>query len=154
MSKIILEAKELIVNQDPQKPRIACVSIVETMPGKFVGLRCSKGRGLILPGGKWEPGELFTQTASRELLEETGLVAINHRLVFQSISSDGYYVFAFETKVRDLDEMMPRTREGQVLAYVTWSELMSSAFAPYYELLENAWKSCLFDLKYIKERLY
>lgn len=119
--------------------RIGCVSIVYTVYGKIVAIKCSKGRGYILPGGKREGDETFKECAKRELFEETGLVAKTQKLIFQAPSgSDEFYVMAFLTTVEKFE---PKDSTEGAVAYVSWDELMQSSFKAYYELLRDEIRS-------------
>jgi 8-oxo-dGTP pyrophosphatase MutT (NUDIX family) len=58
-------------------PKIGCIAVVPYYSSEYIGLKCAKGRGIIFPGGKWEPSETFKETALRELKEETELQVRN-----------------------------------------------------------------------------
>ena len=113
---------------------IGCISIVRYRED-FVGVKCAKGGGIIFPGGKREVEETFQETAARELFEETGLVAIRQQLVMHAMSTDGYYVYAFETEVSEFF-IGYKTAEGESVI-ATWDDLLLSEFKPYYTLLRE-----------------
>lgn len=111
--------------------KIGCVNLVR-WDEKIVAIECSKGRGVILPGGKLEPPETFKACARRELFEETGLLALSQKLVFQGPAYDGFWVMAFLTSI---GQYRPKdSSEGKVVL-ATWEELLDSEFESYYELL-------------------
>lgn len=105
--------------------------------GLIVGLKCAKGRGVTLPGGKWEKGESFIDCAKRELLEETGLLGHNFKLVFNGESEEGYFTYAFTAEVNDYTPLS--SHEGEV-TLTNWDELKRSRFGGYYELLQQVLK--------------
>lgn len=108
--------------------------------GGFVGLKCSKGRGVIFPGGKYEKDKdkTYEETASRELMEETGLFCEPERMtyLFQGPSIfDDYWVIAFlatycHGQLRESNEGCPQR--------VVKAQLLNSDFRAYYSLLFNA----------------
>lgn len=117
---------------------IGCTSLVVRRPWEnplFLGIDCSKGRGKILPGGRWEKGETFHQTAARELKEETGVTAVKQEMIFGGMCNDGAYVYTFLTEIRG-DEDEVSSPEGEV-GWWTWHQLLSSDFRPYYSILKE-----------------
>lgn len=70
------------------------VFVVVPWQNGYLGLQCSKGRGIILPGGKPKPGETFREAAIRELFEETGIIVDDLELIFQGFENNCYgYTF-------------------------------------------------------------
>lgn len=113
---------------------IGCIALVRRGK-KMIGIDCSKNRGKILPGGKHEQGETFTETTLRELREETGLWGKNPKLIFQAPDGFGYWVMTFLVEVSDFD---PLGNGDEETHGVTWDELCESKYKAYYELLEQA----------------
>ena len=125
---------------------LGCASLICTEPGIFVGVKCAKGRGITLPGGKWEPGETYKETAARELLEETGLVAKNQLLLHNGgfmMGEEFHYCYCFATSLTDESTEALFSREakgdqGQPFL-TTWKELLQSDFKAYYSVLRELW---------------
>lgn len=113
---------------------IGCINLVELGVNEFVGIQCSKGRGIILPGGKWNLGEDYEEAATRELLEETGLVATRQELLWGGFSPDLAYVYTFLTSIKEYKPV--DSSEGKVVR-CNWSDLFNSFFRPYYKLLQQ-----------------
>lgn len=104
---------------------------------QILGIDCAKGRGFILPGGKWERGELFEQTALRELREETNLKGFSPELIFHAMSPDMAYCYAFRVMAdSDNYKLIRGSSEGDA-RWGSWGELLRSDFAPYYSLLRE-----------------
>ncbi len=126
---------------------LGCSSLICAESGLFVGVKCSKGRGITLPGGKWEPGETYKEAAARELLEETGLVAKSQSLLYHGgfmMGEEFHYCYCFETGLTNesVDALFLGTAKGDqgqpLLA--TWEELLQSDFKAYYSILQELWK--------------
>lgn len=116
---------------------IGCVSLVFYHDHRIVAMQCKKGRGIILPGGKWEKGETFRETAARELKEEVGLTATSQNWIYGGMSSDGAFVNTFVTKVEHFH--MKETAEG-IPMFTDWEGLLTSDFKAYYDILGEIMK--------------
>lgn len=113
---------------------IACVVLVRCA-NYIVGVADSKGRGVILPGGKMDPGETFKDCAARELAEETGIIKKPEDLdyLWSGLNTDGWFVYVFETTVPHIDPDY-RSKEGRVVL-TTWQELFLSRYQAFYQIL-------------------
>lgn len=102
--------------------------------GAFLGMQCAKGRGLILPGGKfeWEKDKTYKDTAKRECREEVGVQPLDLKYVWHGPDGKDFITFAFyaETFLGT-----PKRSDEGVPQRVEWEDLLVSHFAAYYEIL-------------------
>lgn len=120
------------------KPLIGCIAVIVAGADKLVGLECSKGRGLILPGGRWEveKDRTYHHAASREAKEEVGLdcPAANLKYLWHGPDGFGYDTFSFLAYQPRPIELPASTPSGRP-CFVTVNDLMQSKFAAYYAVL-------------------
>lgn len=122
--------------------KIGAFAVVPVHSGVKVGLlgiECAKGRGLILPGGTYEPSidASYHHTAKRELYEETEVTAVLEDMRYLMLAPDGgnYMTYAF---------LCPRvygtpqiTEEGKP-TIATWDQLCDNKyFGSYYRVLRD-----------------
>ena len=121
------------------------IGAIAVMPydGAFLGIECKKGRGIILPGGTYDPAQdrTFHDTAIREAFEECGARIGRSWPDIAEIGCwpDGgdYMTFSFFTPkwngpVRETNEGKPIRAE--------WKDLLASKFGAYYLLLYQKMK--------------
>lgn len=121
------EENDRMEQDDNALPRAACVIILSD-DGKILAVsRKDNPSDFGLPGGKVDPGESDWEAASRELQEETGLMATKMRKVFVDNDSSGYRVTTFVAEVDgDID-----TNESGVVRWVDPSILLRGSFKTY-----------------------
>jgi 8-oxo-dGTP pyrophosphatase MutT (NUDIX family) len=120
---------------------IGSIALIPLGDGMFQGIKCAKGRGISLPGGKWQPGETFRDTAIRETKEEVGLDVDAYRLLYQGPSPDGYIVHCFLCRKTYPQQQAITSKEGWPIV-TTWKHLMQSEFGPYYDIVKEIYARC------------
>lgn len=123
-------------------PKIGCVGLVKS-GNKVLAIKCKKGRGLILPGGKFESSKdnTFRECAAREVYEETGVVVnpIRGTLIHNGLACDGYFNYIFKWDSPSDEGNMQETSEG-VPVWINPRELLADKnciFLPDYDILFN-----------------
>jgi len=113
--------------------KIGCIAMMP-YKGGFLGLRCAKGRGLILPGGTYEPAKdpTYQATAIREAMEEVNVIPHDLRYVWHGPDGGDYMTFTFEATWFSGE---PKTSDEGVPQVVHWADLFNSHFAAYYRIL-------------------
>jgi 8-oxo-dGTP pyrophosphatase MutT (NUDIX family) len=121
---------------------IGCITLVpvnQQWPGDYrqvAAINCIKGRGLIMPGGKWENPEFYEQAAYREFQEETGQRLDGlPKLLFQAPDGHGYHVFTFLGSCPGFGPYV-HTTSGET-RFALWVDLMKSFYGPYYSVLKQ-----------------
>jgi len=115
---------------------VGCCALV-VRGKKILTIECAKGRGTIIPGGKFEPSKDagFFDAAKRELREETGVEGRALKLLFHAIDPAGFYCYTFWVYNYDMSGILEETEEGKI-GWSDWPE--SKVFNPYYELMKVA----------------
>jgi len=133
----VLTDEDQDAEKEDQSTQKAAVCLIMSDDGKVLAVsRRDDPTAWGLPGGKVDPGEEPIQAASRELAEETGLVASRLHPVFSSGDSSGFVTTTFACEATghiDTDE------EG-VIRWVDVSVLLdpsTSPFADYNQKLFN-----------------
>lgn len=91
------------------------------------------------PGGRSEPGETPTQTARREVEEETGLVVSDLELLTQEPRS-GHVAFLFAATTESFETLKERGNDGEFVRLIHPRELVGmKKFLPQHrDLLRKA----------------
>ncbi len=115
---------------------IGCITVIPNYDGGFIGLDCSKGRGLILPGGKWEKNETYHEAAAREALEEVGIRLDPQKLryLWHGPSGHGAETIAFLAPEQK-DYFQPVTTREGTSRILFPHHLFLSAYKAYYKIL-------------------
>lgn len=102
--------------------------------GAWLGMRCAKGRGLILPGGTYEPDKdpTYQATAIRECQEEVGVIPHDLRYIWHGPDGGAYITFAF---LATWYSGQPQASNEGVPQAVEWRDLFASKFGAYYQIL-------------------
>ena len=103
---------------------------------QVAAIECSKGRGITLPGGRWEEGEFFEYTAFREFREETDQDLCGlPKLLYQGYCEKDNFCYTFLGKIGDYYSNKV-TKEG-VTRWALWGDLLKSHFSAYYSVLRQ-----------------
>lgn len=118
------------------------IGAIAVMPydGAFLGIQCKKGRGIILPGGTYDPAQdrSFHLTACREAFEECGAKINFPTMPVTEIACwpDGGDYMTFSFWCPQWDGPVWETNEGKPVR-ATWMDLIASKFGAYYLLLNQ-----------------
>jgi 8-oxo-dGTP pyrophosphatase MutT (NUDIX family) len=113
-----------------QSVKRAATCLIISDDGKVLAVSRRDDPGLFgLPGGKVDPGEEPIQAASRELSEETGLVAINLHPIFSCRDSGGFVTTTFACEASGQID----TDEEGVIRWVDVSVLLDPNSSPFTE---------------------
>lgn len=90
--------------------KLQCVRAIILRDNKLLSVSRNKyGKHyFVLPGGHVDPGETREQALERELMEETGLRLLSHRLVIIEASAPGGYgpQYVYLCEVEDREPML------------------------------------------------
>jgi 8-oxo-dGTP pyrophosphatase MutT (NUDIX family) len=128
------------MNWQPQGIGVFALIPISLRGPMFHAIECKRGRGIILPGGKWEPGELYHQTAIRETEEEMGLRVTRPVFFHFGANTDGYLCYTFQCDLTSSFQQPVETAEGKPVE-ACWDDLVrGSKFGPYMAVLSDIWR--------------
>lgn len=116
--------------------KIGCIAVIPMGYDRYLGIECAKGRGDILPGGKYEASIdlTFHDTAKREAKEEVGITCHNLEYLWHAPDGNSDFIcFAF--LATSFSGRIPlQTGEGKP-KIVYRQALLESYFKAYYRIL-------------------
>ena len=116
--------------------KIGCVTVIPYVGGGFIGIDCAKGRGPILPGGKWEgPPETFRSAAAREAFEEVGLRIFPEEMSFLWSGPDGFKFTTISFLAPPCEDFDSKPLPEGTPRIVHFNDLMKSKYEAYYDIL-------------------
>ena len=127
--------------------KIGCIVVCQAtvMPDQYLGIKCAKGRGRILPGGKWDPednNESYKDAAAREFSEELGIQISTSFLKYIWHGPDGFgyttFAFKYTGPLLTLSDCVESTEGKPCL--ITEEQLYASQYNAYYRLLFEVMK--------------
>lgn len=122
-------------------------------PNGFWGIKCSKGRGLIIPGGTFDRDldATIVETAKRELREETGIegqrpVYLWHGPDMQDRGDlPPYITYTFLFNGLFAKPFPNDHFDAEEVIEVNWNDLSKSSFKGYYQCLYDHLAHCMQD---------
>lgn len=116
------------------------IGVIAVIPfnNQFLGIKCKKGRGYILPGGGYDSSldKTYHATARREANEEVGISVEYHDIKYITCLPDGGDYMTFAMWCPTWNGIPKETDEG-IPELVGWNHLLnySGPFVSYYRVL-------------------